>query len=211
MEVNEPEAEPAVVDTGVGATGAVMPAEFVLTERPTAAATKSLDAMALRGLFASGDRRVAMIQGGESDRRKDVELYEEGDVFFADTWRILQIDAVGDRVILEHLGHGDILELTLYEVSAPRMAAAEPKPAVDVARVNEEQARADLLEAGVSADEVESVFEMLAAIERGEDPPAVDGDDELAAPVAVTPARERQPGELPAMPPRSRICCGRWP
>ena len=193
------EPEPMDVEVQASTSAEVFPEEIVLTERPTSAATKSHDALTLRGLFASGDRKMAMIQGGESDRRKDVELYREGDVFFAKTWRILRIDAKRDRVILEHLGQGDVLELTLYDAAAPGLAAVVPEPAVGVAQVNGDQARADLLEAGVSADEVESVFEVLAALERGEDLPAVEEEAGGVA-VASVPERAKKPGEAPAMP-----------
>lgn len=188
--------------------GSVNLAEVVLTELPTAAAKKSRDALTLRGLFVSGSRRIAMIQGGESRRREAVELYEEGEVFSLDTWRLVHIDPDRDRVIIEHLGQGDILELALYDGSAVPLAAVPTDDSPRVLPATEDQARQDLLSAGVSGEDVDAVFDLLSAIARGEDPepwppsePAADAPPRPAVAAAPEAApRERQPGEPPSMP-----------
>jgi len=193
---SETEDEPEDVATNAPVSpGAAKPGvgPIRLTERPTAAATKSRDALELVGVYVSGERRVAMIRGGEPDRRKDVELYTEDDVFYGDTWRLLRVVPEHDRVILEHLGHGDILALSMYDYEIPSVAAAE-EPPLDEAAIAANAAREEMLEAGVAQDDVEDVFEMLAALERGED---VEDDEAPEAQPEVATNGPPEPDDAP--------------
>ena len=179
-------------------TGSSRLAAIPLTALPSAAAKKSRDSMALRGLLVAGDRRLAMIQGGTPRERNATDVYREGQVFSAETWKILRIDEDNDRVILEHLGQGDILELTMYDASAPALTAAPASglPAVQTADLAE--ARRSMTEAGIPGDEVDSVFAILDAMEKGEPIPADD-----AAVTAAAPPREKRVDEngRPELPP----------
>lgn len=205
LATNETEDAPVEPDeTGPVSPGAAKPGvgPIRLTERPTAAASKSRDALELVGVYVSGERRVAMIRGGEPDRKKDVELYGEDDVFYGDTWRLLRVVPEHDRVILEHLGHGDILALSMYDYEIPSVAAAD-EPLVDEATLAASAAREEMLEAGVAQEDVEDVFEMLAALERGEDvqddSAPVEDPDQVAANEPPKPDGGSPPGprEMP--------------
>lgn len=198
--VEEPQAPSATPPVAHGAAQPVI----TLTERPTAAAKKSRDSLDLLGIFASGEKRFAMIRGGEADRRKDVELYREDDVFFADTWRVLRIVEESDYVILEHLGQGDIVALSMYATEIPSVAAAAPAasgPAIATATA--EEAGAQMLEAGIAESDVNEVLDLLGALERGED---ITPTEEEAVAAAEKPAPDaqqepRKPGAAPEMPP----------
>jgi len=200
LETDEP-----IVDTTPNETisdsSSPLPAIITLTERPTAAAKKSRDALDLLGVFASGDNRFAMIRGGESDRRKDVEFYREDDVFFSDTWRVMRILPEHDRVIIEHLGQGDILALAMYDSEMPSIAVNDPPTTPSAAANPADAARADLLDAGIAQEEVDDVFEMLAALESAEGADAKpNADDTVAAApeeAPPAPAGGRAPKEMP--------------
>ncbi len=203
----EPQTELAQTDTPP------LPETITLTERPSSASRKSRDALQLMGVYVSGDVRAAMIKGGEPDRRKDTELYHEDDIFYGDTWRLLRVVPEHDRVILEHLGQGDILALSMYAAEIPTVtpepvAAAEPAP--NIAEVTTDQARQNLLDAGVDPNEVAQVFDLLATLQRdGELPPPSQKEPEATPRVATTPTTpaDAQPaaptttGGSPEMPP----------
>ena len=149
--------------------------EIALTERPTAAASKSLDALALRGVLETGAGRLAMIQGGEAGARKETRIYREGDVFYGETWRVVRVDARHDRVILEHLSHGDVLALKMYGDEIVALASAAPEetqePATpEVASRTMLQARDELKQGGVPEEDVNELFDLVRAMERGETP-----------------------------------------
>jgi len=185
-----------------GAPAEIPVEEIALTERPTAAASKSLDALALRGVLETDAGRLAMIQGGEAGARKETRVYREGDVFYGETWRVVRVDARHDRVILEHLSHGDVLALGMYgdEVAALTAAPEETgEPAApEVASRTALQARDDLKQGGVPEEDVNELFDLVRAMERGETPEAE--DEVAAAERADEPsADDRTDGLPPAM------------
>jgi len=187
----------SVADASGGAPA--LPEDIPLTARPTAAASKSLDALALRGVLAVGDRRIAMIQGGEPGDRKKTYVYREGDEFYGETWRVLRVDASRDRVILEHLSHGDVLALEMYDASATAVASAAEDGAPkgpEVASRTSLQARDDLREGGVPDEDVDELFELVRAMERGETPEV---EDDAAAAEDEPSADDRTKGLPPAM------------
>ncbi len=191
-------------DVTIADSTSPLPAIITLTERPTAAAKKSRDSLELMGVFESGDNRFAMIRGGETDRRKDVEFYREDDVFLSDTWRVMRILPAHDRVIIEHLGQGDILALTMYDSEMPSVAAVEPSATAPAGTGNAaaDAARADLLNAGIAQEEVDDVFEMLAALEnkKSDGTPPDEGEPVAATPEQSPPAPARggAPKEMPS-------------
>ena len=190
----DPDDQPDPADLAPVSPGAAKPGlgPIRLTERPTAAATKSRDALDLVGVYVSGERRFAMIRGGEPDRKKDVELYSEDDVFYGETWRLLRVVPEHDRVILEHLGQGDILALSMYDYEIPSVAAVEDEPTLDPTIA----AREEMLDAGVAEEDVEDVFELLAALERGED--IAEGEPEAEPAESDEVASNEQPNAKPS-------------
>lgn len=183
---------------GTGATPAVE--EIQLTAMPTAAAARSLDGLTLRGLMVSGGRRLAMIEGGTPRQRTAVDLYREGQVFSAETWKILKIDDRHDRVIIEHLGQGDVLELTLYD-SAPAVAQTPVSAAPVVEPSSAAQARQELIDAGIDAGDVAGVFDILAALQEGKTPPAPTEEPHAARTQAGTAPPPDTTTTTPELPP----------
>jgi len=186
-----------------GAPAEIPVEEIALTERPTAAASKSLDALALRGVLETDAGRLAMIQGGEAGARKDTLVYREGDVFYGETWRVVRVDARHDRVILEHLSHGDVLALGMYGDEVAAISAAAPdqtteQAAPEVASRTALQARDDLRKGGVPEEDVNELFDLVRAMERGETP-EVEEDPAAAQGPEGTSADDRTEGLPPAM------------
>jgi hypothetical protein len=177
--------------------------EIRLTDQPTAAATQSIEKLSLRGVLASGGRRLAMIAGGVPRQRDDVELYREGDVFLKDTWRVIRIDSKHDRVILEHLGQGDVLALSMYDSPFAAAPQAASDDGTTVVRATEFEARREMLDAGVERSDVDDLMEMVARLERGEDVEAEPDEQEPAVAAtpeepAAEPGTRRAPQEMPA-------------
>lgn len=168
----------------------------ITTDAPSAI-QKRLDLLKLRGVYAAAGDPIAMI-GQRSNSRS--EQYRVGDTFADGEWRVVAIDQVRDRVILNRSGLN--YELTLYNTGTQASAGAEPRTAIHATNADGEveigfasldDVATELREAGLPRDQINELIALSLEQDETDEPdqaddPDADADNEKAAiPPAMPP------------------------
>ena len=153
-------------------TGAVSTApaydSIPVTAAPPTAIERDLKKLRLRGVYRDGSARVALITGaGATPNTNRAYPRRVGETFGEESWTVVAIDDTQPRVILSRAGVN--VELAMRDLGdaiaggSSRPAAAQPAPpAVVVHTRTIEQARADLLAAGLDPALVEDTLALSA-------------------------------------------------
>ncbi len=189
--------------SGRGAQSAAIPVatggqgidSIELAENVSVAIRKRLEQLKLRGVFAIGDQKSAMI-GQKSNFAS--EIYREGDTFDDGEWRVVAIDVEQDRVILNRSGQN--FELKLYDVGMT--ALVKPRATISATNANGDvvidfstldKVEAELRESGLPRDQIND----LIALSQGDQ--ITDATPEAAE--AEPDAETKKVAIPPAMPP----------
>jgi len=163
--------------------------QIELAVNVSAAIRKRLEQLKLRGVFAIGDRKTAMI--GQKTNTAS-EAYREGDTFDDGEWRVVAIDVERDRVILSRSGQN--FELKLYDTgavaAAPRASinATNTPGEVEIGFTSLDKVAGELRDAGMPREQINELI-ALAQEQPGEDAaPAEEAADPEAKKVAIPPA-----------------------
>ncbi len=150
---------------------------------------RDFEMLALRGLYAvSGGGARAMIARKHRDRPGRTTPYRAGDEFeFRQdandeaTWRLEHVDLEKRRVALSREGATVWLAMRDRSVDMGRALAGrssrtfvEGRSVPVVAQVSREQLRAQLLESGLSASDLDEMFALADAIDAPEEPKPAD-------------------------------------
>jgi hypothetical protein len=165
-----------------------------LADNAPSAIKKRLDQLKLRGVYVANGEPSAMI--GKKTNASS-ESYRVGDTFDDGEWRLVAIDEVSDRVILNRSGLN--FELKLYDTGTNAYANASPRTSISATNATGEveigftsldKVATQLREAGVPRDQINDLIS-LAQADPDEEEPAVDASVEAtedAKPRAIPPA-----------------------
>jgi len=142
--------------------------ETIRVERtPPPAIDRELKQLHLRGVLRTGAGPAAVIQdAGDPATRGRALILRPGEPFRAGDWRVVAIDADQRRVILSRSGVN--VELSLYDIPAGAAVVRRPPgpvaplapPGVVVRTRTPEQARADLIAAGLTEAEADEILRL---------------------------------------------------
>ena len=187
-EVSDAPVRPPIAPaTPTGSAGPPAYDQIEVAQTPPPAVDREMKSLHLRGIFRTPRGAAAMIQdAADTTSRGRALLLRRGQSFRNGDWRVVAIDAEGKRVILSRAGVN--VELSLYDIpaGAARVAQAQAPvvqpapPSVVVQTRTPEQARADLLAAGISAADVD---EILRLAQEAPANPAIAATPEPSAPV----------------------------
>ncbi len=171
---DSPGAKPAIASSAaVSAALAGRPVRYddiQIEKKPAIGVSKELKNLRLRGVYRYEGIPVAMIGSIHQTNRSGAQPRRVGDTFGKASWKVVAIDDIGKRVIL-NLASVNV-ELRMYnnenvvaEVGTRgRPAAVLPRnPSVVVHTQTSEQIRQDLARAGLSNAEIDALLALSAA------------------------------------------------
>jgi len=168
--------------------------QIELAVNVSAAIRKRLEQLKLRGVFAIGDRKTAMI--GQKTNTAS-EAYREGDTFDDGEWRVVAIDVERDRVILSRSGQN--FELKLYDTgavaAAPRASinATNTPGEVEIGFTSLDKVAGELRDAGMPREQINELI-ALAQEQPGEDAAPAEEAADPGAREGALKDRERERG-----------------
>ncbi len=163
-------ASPASAPVKIGERAAVAYDSIPVSAAPPPAIERDLKKLRLRGVYRDGESRVALITGaGTPPNSARAQPRRVGEAFGEESWTVVAIDDARPRVILSRAGVN--VELAMREIgdaiartsSLPTVAQPAPPPVVVHTRTIE-QARAELLAAGLDPALVEEALALSADI-----------------------------------------------
>lgn len=165
-------ATPASAPVKIGGGAASAPAydSIPVSAAPPPAIERDLKKLRLRGVYRDGGSRVALITGaGTPPNSARAQPRRVGETFGEESWTVVAIDDARPRVILSRAGVN--VELAMRDLgdaiarTSSRPAVAQPAPPPVVVHTRTvEQARAELLAAGVDPALVEETLSLSADI-----------------------------------------------
>jgi hypothetical protein len=144
--------------------------DIPIEKKPAIGVSKELKNLRLRGVYRYKGVPVAMIGSVHQTNRSGAEPRRVGDTFGEASWKVVAIDDIGKRVIL-NLASVNV-ELRMYDDenvvaqvgTRGRLAVALPRnPSVVVHTQTPEQIRQDLARAGLSNAEIDALLSLSEA------------------------------------------------